>query len=567
MIDFLRRLTTISSSDPDDARRRGLLSILLFGLIVISLIVLFIIGVPFLFGQGSSSPEMWVLFLSSFVFFLLASGIFALNRSRSGSLASWLFLVIFLAAISFADTPEQLVDGRSLYLFTMPVLIASFLLFSWASFVIAAACSIIILLLTPAAGGGIPNYFGMIGFFAIALVAWLASRGLEIALGDLRVLNRELDKRVEERTHELAAALSREFAEAGKNQAILDGIADGVIVFDPDGDAIVANPAVSRLLQMPREALLGHSMEEFVQFDSLSKSDGEMLLSLLRNPDKNAPSARFIWGKATLSATSALVLNTLGSSIGTVAVFRDFTREAEVEKMKNTFVAMVSHELRTPLNAILAYAEMLQEQVYGPINPKQANAAARIFSNSQRLLALVSDLLDQARIEAGKLKFHIEDFRPSDLIDAMRGVMDKPASDKGLNLLTEIDSGLPQGLRGDTHRLQQVLINLVNNAVKFTSIGKISVRLYCYDHENWAMDVTDTGPGIPPDALPFIFDTFRQVDGATTRQHGGVGLGLAIVKRLLELMGGSIRVSSTLGDGSTFTAIMPMNPPEIHGER
>jgi signal transduction histidine kinase len=127
-------------------------------------------------------------------------------------------------------------------------------------------------------------------------------------------------------------------------------------------------------------------------------------------------------------------------------------------------------------------------------------------------------------------------------------------------LISRIDPALPAVLRGDSYRLQQVLINLVNNAVKFTKEGKIAVRLYCYDNERWALDVVDTGPGIPPDALPFIFDSFRQVDGVTTRQHGGVGLGLAIVKRLVELMGGEIKVSSIVDQGTTFNVILPIAP-------
>jgi signal transduction histidine kinase len=383
---------------------------------------------------------------------------------------------------------------------------------------------------------------------------------MEQALRDLRALNLELDKRVEERTRELAAALSRELAEAGKNQAILDGIADGVMVFDPDGYAIVANPALGSLLSISPRALVGQTMDEFVESSLISDKDRETIRLLLKNPDKSIPSARFGWGPHTISVNAAPVLSGLGQLLGTVAVFRDFTREAEIEQMKNTFVAMVSHELRTPLNAIMAYAEMLQEGVYGAMNPKQSNAAGRIYTNSQRLLALVSDLLDQAQIEAGKLKLVYADFKPGDLLDALHGVMDKPAQDKGLKLTSRIDPALPAVLRGDSYRLQQVLINLVNNAVKFTKEGKIAVCLYRYNNERWALDVVDTGPGIPPEALPFIFDSFRQVDGVTTRQHGGVGLGLAIVKRLVELMGGEIKVSSIVDQGTTFNVILPIAP-------
>ncbi len=119
--------------------------------------------------------------------------------------------------------------------------------------------------------------------------------------------------------------------------------------------------------------------------------------------------------------------------VGTVAVFRDFTREAEVEKMKSTFVAMISHELRTPLNGILGYAEMFKEAVYGPVNEKQANMSERIMKNAQRLIGLLNDLLDQAQIEAGKLAVKSEAVRPKELLENLHGTMDKIASDKGLD--------------------------------------------------------------------------------------------------------------------------------------
>jgi hypothetical protein len=231
--------------------------------------------------------------------------------------------------------------------------------------------------------------------------------------------------------------------------------------------------------------------------------------------------------------------------------------------MKNTFVAIVSHELRTPLNAILAYSEMIQTEVYGPVNPKQANAAQRIFSNTQRLIGLVNDLLDQARLEAGKLKIIFEEFSIQEAIDSMYSVMDKPARDKGLKLNIQVDENAPEKIIGDSHRCQQILINLVNNAVKFTESGDITVHISSTDQEHWTIKVTDTGPGIPEDSIAYIFDTFHQVDGVATRHHGGAGLGLSIVKRLVELMGGTIKVSSIINQGSTFTVTMPIKPQEL----
>jgi signal transduction histidine kinase len=221
-------------------------------------------------------------------------------------------------------------------------------------------------------------------------------------------------------------------------------------------------------------------------------------------------------------------------------------------------VAMVSHELRTPLNAILGYSEMLRDAYYGEMNEKQTNVADRILSNSRRLLDIVSDLLDKAQIEAGHLSLNLSTFPTSDLAENLHSVMDKIASDKSLALTSEIEPEMPAELRGDPQRIQQIMVNLVNNAVKFTEQGGIHVHIYKVAEDYWAFDVTDTGPGISVEDQRIIFDPFRQVGKITTRSHGGIGLGLAIVKRLVDLMGGRIFLKSIVGQGSTFTVILPI---------
>ena len=224
---------------------------------------------------------------------------------------------------------------------------------------------------------------------------------------------------------------------------------------------------------------------------------------------------------------------------------------------------MVSHELRTPLSAILGYAEIFTEQIYGPLNEKQINMTNRIVSNTRRLLSLINDLLDQAQMEAGKLKIKYEIVRPSDLLENLHSVMDKLTADKNLALTSELDRNLSETLRGDSARLQQILINLVNNAVKFTETGSIHVKLCKADEQHWGIQVTDTGQGIPKEELPRIFETFRQVEGTTTRVHGGFGLGLSIVKQLVNLMGGEVSVESELGKGSTFSITLPFEVESI----
>jgi signal transduction histidine kinase len=270
---------------------------------------------------------------------------------------------------------------------------------------------------------------------------------------------------------------------------------------------------------------------------------------------------RVNWGEKTLSVSAAQVYNSRAENIGTVTVFRDFTREAEVEKLKSTFVAIVSHELRTPLNAVLGYAEMFKEAVYGPMNDKQINMADRIMKNTQRLLGLINDLLDQAQMEAGKLTINNAPLKPADLLDTLHSLMDKAAADKQLRLTSEIDDDLPEILLGDTTRLQQILVNLVGNAIKFTDQGEVRIRMLRADDAKWGLEIADTGSGIPEAELPHIFETFRQVEGTATRVHGGFGLGLAIVKQLVHLMSGEINVESKLDHGTRFNITLPLVIP------
>jgi signal transduction histidine kinase len=219
------------------------------------------------------------------------------------------------------------------------------------------------------------------------------------------------------------------------------------------------------------------------------------------------------------------------------------------------------------LNAILGYAEMFKESVYGPMNDKQVNMAERIMKNTQRLLGLINDLLDQAQMEAGRLTVHMAPVRPAELLENLHSVMDQMAHAKGLRLTSDIEDDLPEVLQGDSARLQQILVNLVNNGVKFTEYGTVHVRLFCPSENRWCMEVSDTGRGIPENELPYIFDTFRQVEGGATRVHGGFGLGLSIVRQLVNLMSGDVKVNSKVNEGTTFTVTLPLVVSEQSAEK
>jgi signal transduction histidine kinase len=205
---------------------------------------------------------------------------------------------------------------------------------------------------------------------------------------------------------------------------------------------------------------------------------------------------------------------------------------------------------------------MLELGLYGPISADQKETMSRIIDSTQYLARLVNELLDQARLEAGKLELQISTFTPQAIVQEICSRMEVLAQAKGLSLVSDIAPDVPTILFGDPMRLQQILANLISNAIKFTSAGSIHVRVYLHDPEHWAIQVIDTGPGILKEAQAYIFEPFRQVDGSMTRQHQGSGLGLSIVKQLANLMGGTVVLESEVGRGSTFTVWLPLQKVE-----
>lgn len=228
-------------------------------------------------------------------------------------------------------------------------------------------------------------------------------------------------------------------------------------------------------------------------------------------------------------------------------------------QFKGRLLANVGHDLRTPINSILGYADILNEGVYGSLTDQQRKANSRILSSARRLLNLINSILDQAQIDVGKLVLHRAEYKLADLLTAIRDTWDVPAQSKGLELNIVADPALPETLFGDQQRIQQIVMNLVENSLKFTATGKVAVIVYGTENDRWAIEVSDTGPGISPEAQEYIFEPFRQVDGSTTRGQQGVGLGLSIVKQLALLMDGEVQLSSEPGQGSTFTILLPLN--------
>jgi two-component system CheB/CheR fusion protein len=232
----------------------------------------------------------------------------------------------------------------------------------------------------------------------------------------------------------------------------------------------------------------------------------------------------------------------------------------EAVKVKQQFLSNMSHEIRTPMNAIVGFTKVLLKT---NLSDKQNEFLQAIKTSGETLTVLINDILDLAKVDAGKMSFEQTPFKMETAISSMLHLFEIKIKEKNLVLVKEYDKGIPEILMGDPTRLHQIILNLVSNAIKFTTKGKISVsvNLLSEDEEKVTIEfsVTDTGIGIPQDKIGTIFEIFQQADSGTARLYGGTGLGLAIVKQLVEPQGGSINVISKVGQGSTFSFILNFN--------
>jgi signal transduction histidine kinase len=220
----------------------------------------------------------------------------------------------------------------------------------------------------------------------------------------------------------------------------------------------------------------------------------------------------------------------------------------------------MSHELRTPLNSILGFADVILEELDGPLTANMGTDLRLIQKNGQHLLHLINDVLDMAKIEAGRMNLNPEKFVIHEILDEVAGITSTLASEKNLSLFIDADSDKEIGIFADRTRLRQIMINLVNNAIKFTEKGSIAIRAARHADASVMITVKDTGIGIPEDKLETIFQEFTQVDTSSTRKAGGTGLGLPISRRLVEMHGGRLWAESTgvPGEGSTFYVELPL---------
>ena len=378
-------------------------------------------------------------------------------------------------------------------------------------------------------------------------------------------LTRSLERRVEERTAELQVALRQQEIEAEKTRAIVEGITDAVIVFDPEDRVTSANPAVERVLELPLTSHLGTRLHDVVvqERDSeVAESALTVFTAFVSSKQKIQQGAalaecKFKLGDKVIDASFAPVVPQEGKPLSIVAVFRDVTRQARIDQLKEEFISVAAHELKTPMTALQGYTELLLSESVGKITPMQEDFLQIIKTNVERLADLANDLLDVERIEAGTVQLQIQELHLADLVDEVVVFFQTKVEHKGLNLMVEVPRDLPV-IWGDRGRLVRLLTNLMDNACKYTpGGGQVGIAARQVDGKI-QVDVMDTGIGISRQDQEQLFSRFFRADNPLIREIGGTGLGLSIAKSIVSLHGGEIWMDSELGRGSTFSFTLPL---------
>lgn len=360
-----------------------------------------------------------------------------------------------------------------------------------------------------------------------------------------------------------------------RSRLLLESVKEGVFGLDLNGKVTFANPAAASLLGYSQSELIDQKMHSLVHH---SKADGSIYPTedcyMYRTAQEGVVfniDDEVLWrknGSCFQAEYTSVPMYREGTTIGTVVVFRDITERKQTEealkqskeiaeeatKAKSDFLANMSHEIRTPMNAIIGMSHLALQT---SLNNKQKNYIEKVHRSAESLLGIINDILDFSKIEAGKLDIEHIDFRLEDVMDNLANLVGLKAEEKELELHFDVDNEVPTALIGDPLRLGQILINLGNNAVKFTEPGgevvvHIETKQLNDTDTELHFSVRDTGVGMTEEQQAKLFQSFSQADSSTTRKYGGTGLGLTISKRLTELMDGEIWVESQPNVGSTF---------------
>jgi PAS domain S-box-containing protein len=361
-----------------------------------------------------------------------------------------------------------------------------------------------------------------------------------------------------------------------RHLAAMEAAMDGMAILKPDGTYEYLNAAHLKIFGYERPSdLVGSSWKRLYAEPERTRLEVDAMPKLFRNGHWSGEAVGLRRDGSVFPQDVSLTVIQDGGMICVVRdiserhardeALREATDRAERANLaKSQFLANMSHELRTPLNAVLGYTELLLDGLYGTLPDRAHGVLERVQANGRHLLALINDVLDLSKIEAGELTLAREPYSISALVQTAITAMEPLARVKGLEMRTVVPDGLPSGL-GDERRLTQVLLNLIGNAIKFTQAGSIEIEANV-DQGRLRIFVADTGVGISPEDLPLIFGAFQQGSNAAPPGQGGTGLGLAISKRIVEMHGGLIDVRSDVGCGSTFIVELPLEAPNVHKE-
>jgi len=354
-------------------------------------------------------------------------------------------------------------------------------------------------------------------------------------------------------------ARERENAKLG---AMISGMEEGVVFADAEGGIIEVNEYFCRFVGKGRDEIIGSRIEEL--HEGLVLEHIKALISRFREHIDSKP---FIMQRRIGDAEIMLRVQPIyrqGCYDGVLLNMVDVTdlvrarrKAEEATEAKAAFLANMSHEIRTPMNAIVGFSDILADM---GLTEEQREYVGIIQESAQHLLAVVNDILDFSKVEAGKLKVELIDWPLGKLLDSIESLMGAKAAEKGIEFRIIEGEGLPVEIRTDPMRLRQCLINLVNNAIKFTQEGYVHLNVNPEQVDGKAyirFDVEDSGVGIPADKQESVFEAFSQADGGTARKFGGTGLGLAITRQFAELLGGQISLQSEAGKGSVFSLKVP----------
>ena len=348
-------------------------------------------------------------------------------------------------------------------------------------------------------------------------------------------------------------------------RSLIEASLDPLVTISPDGKITDVNEASAQATGVPREHLIGTDFSDYFTEPDKARQGYQRVFS--EGFVRDYPLAiRHVSGRiADVLYNASVFRDDKGGVLGVFAAARDVTERKRFEeslekanRMKSEFLANMSHELRTPLNGIIGFSEFLVDQKPGKLNAKQAEYLTDILNSSRHLLQLINDVLDLAKVEAGRMELNPEPFNLAKSIEEVCAVAKAIAQKKHIALRLQVAENLSD-VSLDQQKFKQVIYNLLSNAVKFTDEGgQVSVSVSFADANHFRVSVRDSGIGIKPDDIRRLFKEFEQLEAGTARRYEGTGLGLALTKKLVELQGGSIQVESEVGKGSTFSVILPL---------